>query len=110
VEYPSGNWGLAFFRPKNAQSISFQSFYFNNLPIKSRNPHSASSELKQGNTFKEWREYQAGDRFYLSAAQCREVNSLNEEAVKRLPSDAWQIGYDNFHANEEMNDSYFLPE
>ncbi len=49
-------------------------------------------------------------RFYLSVAQCEEVNRLNQEAAKRLPSDAWRIVYDVFEPDEEMNDSYFLPE
>jgi len=49
-------------------------------------------------------------RFYLSAAQCTEVNGLNEEAAKRLPPDAWRIGYAEFQPDEEMNDSYFLPD
>ena len=49
-------------------------------------------------------------RFYLSAAQCEEVNRLNEEAAEHLSSDAWRIGYDDFLPDEEMDDSYFLPD
>jgi hypothetical protein len=49
-------------------------------------------------------------RFYLSADQCVEVHRIYEEAGKHLSSEAWRIGYDQFEPDEEMNDSYFLPD
>jgi len=48
-------------------------------------------------------------RFYLSPAQCEEVNTLNEQASKHSFSDAGRIIYNTFQPDEEMNDSYFLP-
>lgn len=49
-------------------------------------------------------------RFYLSPEECAEVNRLYQEAAKHLSSVAWLYHQDEFQADEEMNDSYFLPE
>jgi len=70
----------------------------------------AVAEVGDGPELNQAMHWLSDHRFYLSAAQCAEVNRLNEEAAKRLPSDAWRIGYDEFQPDEEMNDSYFLPE
>ena len=70
----------------------------------------AVAEVADGPELNQVMHWLSDHRFYLSAAQCAEVNRLNEESVKRLPSDAWRIEYDEFRPDEEMDDSYFLPE
>lgn len=70
----------------------------------------AAAKVTDGAELNQAMHWLSDHRFYLSATQCAEVNRLNEEGAKRLPSDAWRIVYKAFQAADEMNDSYFLPE
>jgi hypothetical protein len=63
-----------------------------------------------GTTLNQVMHWLSDHRFYLSAEQCAEVNRLNTAVAKNLSSEAWRIQYDSFAPNDDMNDSYFIPE